>query len=207
MVDAAERRRVIADGHRRARRRTSGCRWWTIAGLLDEVAGLVEWPVPLLGRIDDAYMDLPPEVMQVSMRVNQRYFALPQPDGRAAPCFAFVANIDADGWRRGDRRRQRARAAGAASPMRGIFWDLDRKARLESRVPMLEHVTFHAKLGTQGERVRRLERLAGEIAPLVGADAGAGRARGAAGQGRSGHRHGRRVPRTAGRDGPLLRAA
>ena len=137
-------------------------------GLLDEVAGLVEWPVPLLGRIDDAYMDLPPEVRQVSMRVNQRYFAFRNPDGSAAPYFGFVANIEpADGGATsiaGNERVLRARFADARH-----FWDLDRKARLESRVPLLDHVTFHAKLGTQGERVRRLERLAEEIAPMVGA--------------------------------------
>src|SRR5262249_31080187 len=63
------------------------------AGLLDEVAGLVEWPVPLIGRIDPAYMDLPPEVRQVSMRVNQRYFAFRLPDGSVAPYFGFVDNI------------------------------------------------------------------------------------------------------------------
>ena len=137
-------------------------------GLLDEVAGLVEWPVPLLGRIDDAYMDLPAEVRQVSMRVNQRYFAFRNADGSAAPYFGFVANIDpADGGATsiaGNERVLRARFADARH-----FWDLDRKARLESRVPLLDHVTFHAKLGSQGERVRRLERLAEEIAPLVGA--------------------------------------
>ena len=137
-------------------------------GLLDEVTGLVEWPVPLLGRIDDAYMDLPPEVRQVSMRVNQRYFAFRSPDGSAAPYFGFVANIEpADGGATsiaGNERVLRARFADARH-----FWDLDRKARLESRVPLLDHVTFHAKLGSQGERVRRLERLAEEIAPLVGA--------------------------------------
>ena len=124
-------------------------------GLLDEVAGLVEWPVPLLGRIDEAYMDLPPEVRQVSMRVNQRYFAFRNPDGSAAPYFGFVANIEpTDGGATsiaGNERVLRARFADARH-----FWDLDRKARLESRVPLLDHVTFHAKLGSQGERVRRL---------------------------------------------------
>ena len=146
-------------------------------GLLDEVAGLVEWPVPLLGRIDEAYMDLPPEVRQVSMRVNQRYFAFRNPDGSAAPYFGFVANIEpTDGGATsiaGNERVLRARFADARH-----FWDLDRKARLESRVPLLDHVTFHAKLARQGERVRRLERLAGEIPPLVGA--GPALARGAA---------------------------
>jgi glycyl-tRNA synthetase beta chain len=137
-------------------------------GLLDEVAGLVEWPVPLLGRIDEAYMDLPAEVRQVSMRVNQRYFAFRNPDGSAAPYFGFVANIDAtDGGATsiaGNERVLRARFADARH-----FWDLDRRTRLESRVPLLDHVTFHAKLGSQGARVRRLERLAEAIASHVGA--------------------------------------
>jgi glycyl-tRNA synthetase beta chain len=169
LVDADERRRVIMDG-------ISGLaasRQLQVVddpGLLDEVAGLVEWPVPLLGRIDEAYMDLPAEVRQVSMRVNQRYFAFRNPDGSAAPYFAFVANIEpADGGATsiaGNERVLRARFADARH-----FWDLDRKARLESRVPLLDHVTFHAKLGSQGERVRRLERLAEEIAPMVGAGA------------------------------------
>ena len=118
-------------------------------GLLDEVAGLVEWPVPLLGRIDEAYMDLPAEVRQVSMRVNQRYFAFRNADGSAAPYFGFVANIEpSDGGAisiAGNERVLRARFADARH-----FWDLDRKARLESRVPLLDHVTFHAKLGTPG---------------------------------------------------------
>jgi glycyl-tRNA synthetase beta chain len=138
-------------------------------GLLDEVAGLVEWPVPLLGRIDAAFMDLPPEVMQVSMRVNQRYFALRNADGSAAPWFGFAANIEADDGGAavvaGNERVLRARFSDARH-----FWDLDRRTRLADRVPALEAVTFHAKLGSQGERARRLARLAGVIAPLVGAD-------------------------------------
>ncbi|HET8996686.1 MAG TPA: glycine--tRNA ligase subunit beta, partial [Acetobacteraceae bacterium] len=94
LPEAEERKRVIAEGiHALA-----ADRQLTVVddpGLLDEVAGLVEWPVPLLGRIAQEHMDLPPEVMQVSMRVNQRYFALRSPDGRAAPYFAFVANVEA----------------------------------------------------------------------------------------------------------------
>jgi glycyl-tRNA synthetase beta chain len=137
--------------------------------LLDEVAGLVEWPVPLLGRIDPEFMDLPPEVMQVSMRVNQRYFALRHPDGTAAPRFGFAANIEAtDGGAAiiaGNERVLRARFSDARH-----FWDLDRRTPLERRVEALEPITFHAKLGSQGARVRRLRRLARHIAPLVGAD-------------------------------------
>src|SRR5271166_2752780 len=157
LVDADERRRAIRDGIGEL----GGARRITPVddpGLLDEVAGLVEWPVPLLGRIDDAFMDLPAEVRQVSMRVNQRYFAFRHADGSAAPYFGFVANIEpADGGAAsiaGNERVLRARFADAR-----YFWDLDRKARLESRVPLLDHVTFHARLGSQGERVRRLERL------------------------------------------------
>ncbi|HUB13232.1 MAG TPA: glycine--tRNA ligase subunit beta [Acetobacteraceae bacterium] len=165
LVDAAERRRLIADGiHRLAAERQL-----TVVddpGLLDEVAGLVEWPVPLLGRIADQHMDLPAEVMQVSMRVNQRYFALRLADGRAAPWFAFAANVEApDGGATiiaGNERVLRARFADARH-----FWDLDRKTPLADRIPLLEHVTFHARLGSQGDRVRRLKHLAQHIAPLV----------------------------------------
>jgi glycyl-tRNA synthetase beta chain len=167
LVDADERQRVIREGITGL----ASTRQLDVVddpGLLDEVAGLVEWPVPLLGRIDEAYMDLPPEVRQVSMRVNQRYFAFRNSDGSAAPYFGFVANIQpADGGTTsiaGNERVLRARLADARH-----FWDLDRKARLESRVPLLDHVTFHAKLGSQGERVRRLERLAEEISSHVGA--------------------------------------
>jgi glycyl-tRNA synthetase beta chain len=138
--------------------------------LITEVAGLVEWPVPLLGRIDDAFMDLPPEVMRTTMRVNQRYFALSKPDGTAAPRFALVSNIAApDGGAAiiaGNERVLRARLADAR-----FFWDLDRKQKLESFLPKLNSVVFHAKLGTQGQRVARLENLAGLIAEKLGANA------------------------------------
>jgi glycyl-tRNA synthetase beta chain len=167
LVQADERRRVIGDGIAelgRARQVTPV----DDPGLLDDVAGLVEWPVPLLGRIDDTYMDLPAEVRQVSMRVNQRYFAFRNADGSAAPYFGCIANIEPkDGGAAsiaGNERVLRARFADARH-----FWDLDRKARLESRVPLLDHITFHARLGSQGERVRRLERLAEEISSHVGA--------------------------------------
>jgi glycyl-tRNA synthetase beta chain len=168
VVQAPERKRMIAEGLA-GLAATRGLAVLEDQGLLDEVAGLVEWPVPLIGAIDPAYMDLPPEVMQVSMRVNQRYFALRDAFGRAAPFFAFVANIEAgDGGRAiiaGNERVLRARFADARH-----FWDLDRHATLASRVAALEGITFHAKLGTQGARVKRLVALAGKLAPLVGAD-------------------------------------
>jgi len=162
LVDAEDRRHRIWEGVR-ALANAKGLTVVEDGGLLDEVAGLVEHPVPLLGRIDDAFMDLPAEVMQVSMRVNQRYFALRNADGSAAPWFAFVANVEAtDGGATiiaGNERVLRARFADARH-----FWDLDRKTRLESLVPKLDHITYHAKLGSQGERVRRLEHLAAHIA-------------------------------------------
>jgi glycyl-tRNA synthetase beta chain len=165
LVDATERKRVIADGLARISAEKA------IAvvddpGLLDEVAGLVEWPVMLCGRIADEHMDLPPEIRQVSMRVNQRYFATRSVEDKPAPWFIFAANIEAeDGGAAivaGNERVLRARFSDARH-----FWDLDRKTRLESRVPSLDHVTWHAKLGSQGERVERLRRLASRIGPLV----------------------------------------
>jgi glycyl-tRNA synthetase beta chain len=166
--DAGERARLIAEGMA-ALAAANGLQVVEDAGLLAEVAGLVEWPVPLLGRIDAAFMDLPPEVMQVSMRVNQRYFATRTADGRAAPWFLFAANIAAaDGGAAivaGNERVLRARFADARH-----FWDLDRRTKLADRVAALDGVVFQAGLGTQGARARRLQRLAGVIAPLIGAD-------------------------------------
>ena len=169
MVDAAERRQAIADGIA-GLAAERGLSVVDDPALLDEVAGLVEWPVPLLGRIDAGYMDLPAEVMQVSMRVNQRYFALRETDGRAAPWFGFVANIAAeDGGAvivAGNERVLRARFSDAR-----YFWDLDRAKPLAERVEALDKVTFHAKLGSQGQRVLRLESLAAFIAGLLGTEA------------------------------------
>ena len=158
LVDAAERRRRVAEGVAAL----AAARQLAVVddpGLLDEVAGLVEWPVTLLGAIDAGHMDLPAEVMQVSMRVNQRYFALRDRAGRPAPFFAFAANIAApDGGAAivaGNERVLRARFADARH-----FWDLDRTRRLDSRVAALDGITFHAKLGSQGDRLRRLTNLA-----------------------------------------------
>jgi glycyl-tRNA synthetase beta chain len=167
LVDAPERRQAIATAITAA----AAGKGLTVVDdpeLLDEVTGLVEFPVIHLGRIADEHMDLPPEVMRLSMKLNQRYFALREPGGTAAPWFAFAANIAADDGGgaiiAGNERVLRARFADARH-----FWDLDRKARLESLLPRLDHVTYHAKLGSQGARVTRLKRLAGIIAPLVGA--------------------------------------
>jgi glycyl-tRNA synthetase beta chain len=168
VLEAEDRARMIRDGIT-ALAAAEGLDVVPDEALIAEVAGLVEWPVPLLGRIDDAFMDLPPEVMRTTMRVNQRYFALRKKDGSAAPRFALVANIAApDGGAAiiaGNERVLRARLADAR-----FFWDLDRKQKLESFLPKLDSVVFHAKLGTQGQRVTRLENLAGLIAEKLGAD-------------------------------------
>ncbi len=168
ILDAAERMAVIEQGLARLAE-ARGVRVVPDRGLLEEVAGLVEWPVPLLGRIDGAFMDLPPEVMRTTMRVNQRYFATVNTDGSAAPFFGVVANIlPSDGGAAviaGNERVLRARLSDAR-----FFWDQDLKTPLEGFLPKLDGVVFHAKLGTQGQRVFRLVRLAGVIAPLVGVD-------------------------------------
>jgi len=167
IVDAADRKlRILPNVALQA----GGMRLFAVddPGLLDEVAGLVERPVPLLGRIDPAFMTLPPEVMRVSMRLNQRYFTLTEADGQIAPFFAFAANIEAtDGGAAviaGNERVLRARFSDAQH-----FWDVDRRIKLAQRVAALDAVTFHAKLGTQGARVHRLVLLAEAIAPLVDA--------------------------------------
>jgi glycyl-tRNA synthetase beta chain len=150
-------------------------------GLLDEVAGLAEWPVPILGDMDPAFLDLPPEVIRTSMRTHQKYFAVRDPaTGKLAPHFLTVANVEAtDGGAAiaaGNARVLSARLNDAR-----FFWDEDRKIPLESRLEKLKGVTFHAKLGSMYERVERIEKLAREIAPLVGADQDlAGRAAGLA---------------------------
>ena len=135
-------------------------------GLLAEVTGLVEWPVVYIGRIDDEFMDVPREVLTTSMREHQKYFALETGDGSFAPNFAVVANREtADGGVAviaGNERVLRARLSDAK-----FFWDQDRKATLASRVPALDNVVFHAKLGTLGARTLRLAALAARLAKSI----------------------------------------
>jgi glycyl-tRNA synthetase beta chain len=130
------------------------------------VAGLTEWPVPMLGAIDAQFMDVPPEVLIVSMKVHLRFFTTAKAGGALANRFVVVANnVARDGGKTivaGNERVLRGRLADAK-----FFWDQDRKQRLEDRVPALEQVVFHAKLGTQAERVERIVKLAGEIATSV----------------------------------------
>ncbi|WP_374533697.1 glycine--tRNA ligase subunit beta [Phenylobacterium sp.] len=141
-------------------------------GLLDEVAGLAEWPTPVLGDMDPAFLDLPPEVIRTSMRTHQKYFAVRpagEAGGKLAPHFITVANIEApDGGK--EIARGNAKVLSARLNDARFFWDEDRKITLEERLAKLSGVTFHAWLGTLAERVERLELLARAIAPRVGAD-------------------------------------
>jgi len=139
-------------------------------GLLDEVGGLAEWPVPILGEMDPAFLELPPEVIRTSMRVNQRYFAVQhRTTGKLAPRFIVVANIETkDGGAlvaAGNARVLSARLSDAQ-----FFWNEDRRAGFEPWLAKLAGVTFHARMGTMAERVARLEVLAEALAPRVGAD-------------------------------------
>ncbi|MCU4159702.1 glycine--tRNA ligase subunit beta [Acidiphilium sp. AL] len=168
VADAAKRRAKIEAGLR-AEAASRGLTLVEDAALLDEVAGLVEFPVPLIGRIEPRHMALPPEVRELSMRVNQRYFATRDSSGNPAPYFAFVANIEAnDGGATivaGNERVLRARLADAEH-----FWNLDRKHSLSDYLPKLKSVTFHARLGTQFDRAERIATLAREIAAALGYD-------------------------------------
>jgi len=139
-------------------------------GLLDEVAGLAEWPTPILGDMDPQFLSLPPEVVRLSMKVHQKYFAVRDPAREGlAPNFVVVANVEAtDGGKAlaaGNSRVLSARLNDAR-----FFWDEDQKVGFDAWNEKLKGVTFHAKLGTLAERVDRIAALAREVAPLVGAD-------------------------------------
>ncbi len=170
VLDVAERKARIMDGARRLAR-VMKLELVEDEGLLDEVAGLAEWPIALLGQMDPAFLDLPGEVIRTSMRTHQKYFAVRDPaTGALAPHFIAIANIDAtdggDAIAAGNARVLSARLNDAR-----FFWDEDRKIALADRLERLKGVTFHAKLGTMYERVERIEALARELAPVVGADA------------------------------------
>ena len=138
--------------------------------LLDEVAGLVEWPVVLMGSFDEEFLSIPGEVIRATIRNNQKCFVVSDPKtGKLANKFILTANIEAVGRRQGHRRRQRARDPRAAERCEILLRD---RSEDEAGRPAAEirRIVFHEKLGTQGERIARIERLAAEIAPLVGAD-------------------------------------
>jgi len=169
VLDAERRKAIIFENVKQAAF-IHGLEMIPDEALLDEVAGLAEYPVVLIGAIEDQFMDVPPEILQTSMRTHQKYFSLRDPKtGKMANRFALVANtVASDGGKQivaGNERVLRARLSDAK-----FFWDQDRKRTLESRAEDLKGVVFHAKLGTQYERVERIEVLAGEIAEEIDAD-------------------------------------
>ncbi len=141
-------------------------------GLLSEVAGLVEWPVVLMGDIAKDFLDLPPEVLQTSMREHQKFFSVQNPKTGRIEKFVTVANREtADHGKtilQGNQKVLFARLSDAK-----FFWENDLRVARAGMQPWLDslaHVTFHNKLGSQADRVARITDLAREIAPLVGAD-------------------------------------
>ncbi|MEO7564500.1 MAG: glycine--tRNA ligase subunit beta, partial [Sphingomicrobium sp.] len=172
IVDQAERESIIRDGAATAAK-AAGFTLIADEGLVVENAGLTEWPVPLAGQFDPDFLDVPREVIVLTMRTNQKYFACAGDDGGLAPGFVCVANIDAnDGGRsiiEGNRRVLAARLADAR-----FFWEQDVKIPLEEQAKKLDGIVFHEKLGTVADKVERVAKLARWLAEegiVKGADA------------------------------------
>ncbi len=172
VLDTAEREAAIWQGAQNLAF-AAGMEVVADPGLLAEVAGLVEWPVPLMGRIGEAFLGLPPEVLQTSMKEHQKFFSVRNPKTGRIEGFVTVANIEAaDGGEvilKGNQKVLAARLSDAK-----FFWENDlrvAKAGMGEWVEGLKSVTFHNKLGSQAERIERIAALAREIAPFVGADA------------------------------------
>ncbi len=158
IVDQEERERLIRDGAE-AIAAAAGLKLLPDEGLVVENAGLTEWPVPLLGRFDPEFLDVPREVIVLTMRTNQKYFACANDEGLLAPAFVCVANIDAeDGGEaiaQGNARVLAARLADAR-----FFWEQDLKMPLEEQAKKLDGIVFHEKLGTVADKVERVAKLA-----------------------------------------------
>jgi glycyl-tRNA synthetase beta chain len=172
IVDQDERERIVRDGAQAAAS-AAGLQLLCDEGLVVENAGLTEWPVPLLGQFDPDYLDVPREVIVLTMRTNQKYFACTAADGGLAAAFVCVANIEAeDGGAaivEGNRRVLAARLADAR-----FFWEQDLKVRLEDQAAKLSGIVFHEKLGTVADKVERVAKLARwlvESGVVRGADA------------------------------------
>jgi glycyl-tRNA synthetase beta chain len=158
IVDQNERRATIAVGAKLAANK-AGLTLVEDEGLLIENAGLTEWPVPLLGRFDAAFLDVPPEVIQLTARVNQKYFVCTNADGKLANAFICTANIDAaDGGERIVAGNQKVLAARLSDAR--FFYETDLKTRLDDLHPKLEKIVFHEKLGTVADKVDRVAKLA-----------------------------------------------
>lgn len=184
VIDAARRRDIILHDAKDLAF-AQGLELVEDAGLLEEVAGLIEWPVTLMGAFDESFLSIPPEVIRATIRVNQKCFVLRQsaiasrqsktedrlPTADALTNrFILVSNIEAsDGGATVVAGNERVIAARLSDAK--FFYETDLKTRLEERLPKLDSIVFHEKLGTQGERVKRIAALAKTLAPIVGADA------------------------------------
>ncbi|MGU3658788.1 glycine--tRNA ligase subunit beta [Methylobacterium fujisawaense] len=178
-IQALERAKVVLDPERRKDVILHDARDLAFArgldlvedeGLLEEVSGLVEWPVVLMGSFDEAFLDIPAEAIRATIRANQKCFVLRKSGSEdLAPAFILVSNLVAsDGGQAitaGNERVVRARLSDAK-----FFWETDKAVRLDDRLPKLDSIVFHEKLGTQGGRIARIAALAQALAPLVGAD-------------------------------------
>ncbi len=158
IVDHVERESIVRDGAASAAL-DAGLKLVEDEGLVVENAGLTEWPVPLLGRFDDEFLTVPPEVIQLTARVNQKYFVCEDSVGKLANAFVCTANIAADDGGAaivdGNRKVLAARLSDAR-----FFWELDQKTSLEDHAKKLERITFHEKLGTVADKVERVAKLA-----------------------------------------------
>ncbi|MBN8841743.1 MAG: glycine--tRNA ligase subunit beta, partial [Sphingomonadales bacterium] len=158
IVDHEERQAIIRDGAAKAAA-DAGLTLVEDEGLVIENAGLTEWPVPLLGRFDEAFLEVPPEVIQLTARVNQKYFVVNGADGKLANAFVCTANIDAtDGGAEivaGNYKVIASRLSDAR-----FFWEQDQKKPLAQHAEKLKNITFHEKLGTVADKVERVAKLA-----------------------------------------------
>lgn len=158
LVNHQERATIIRDGAAKAAS-DAGLTLIVDEGLVVENAGLTEWPVPLLGRFDEAFLDVPPEVIQLTARVNQKYFVCEDAQGKLANAFVCTANIDArDGGAAIVEGNQKVLAARLSDAK--FFWELDQKTCLADHAKKLERITFHEKLGTVADKVERVAKLA-----------------------------------------------
>ncbi|QTD56401.1 glycine--tRNA ligase subunit beta [Parasphingorhabdus cellanae] len=166
LVDHTEREAIIREGAAKAAS-DGGLELVADEGLVIENAGLTEWPVPLLGGFDPAFLDVPEEVIQLTARVNQKYFICRDKSGKLAPNFICTANIDAtDGGKAivaGNEKVLAARLSDAK-----FFWELDQKTPLEDHAKKLSNIVFHEKLGTVADKVERVAKLAEWLVSLEG---------------------------------------
>ena len=158
IVDQEERKAII-ESRAKALAADAGYELIEDAGLVAENAGLTEWPVPLLGHFDPGFLEVPPEVIQLTLRINQKYFVLRSADGKLAPAFICTANIEAkDGGAAivaGNGKVLAARLSDAR-----FFWEQDKKTKLADHAKKLSRITFHEKLGTVADKVERVAKLA-----------------------------------------------